>query len=172
MLFVTLSVTYVLSVLGAVTQKRSFASNVSGLGTQSTEILQTSWDGEAFRGLEVPFNTIATQLNTLTSNHKAYPILHYFYSSDAEQAPATSITVLDETLTLLQFAVLEQNRPSEILIAETRSSVQRYLETVGSNYVEPADRPPPAPEIAVLRDAGIPTVSDRQFDTSGWQFQN
>ena len=75
MLFITLSVTYILSVLGAVTQKRAFANNVSGLGTQSTEILRTSWDGEAFQGLEVPLNMVASQLNALTANHKAYPIL-------------------------------------------------------------------------------------------------
>lgn len=68
MLFITLSVTYILSVLGAVTQKRAFANNVSGLGTQSTEILRASWDGEAFQGLEIPLNTITSQLNTLTAN--------------------------------------------------------------------------------------------------------
>lgn len=42
MLFITLSVTYVLSVLDAVTQKRSFASDVSGLGSNGTEIVRTS----------------------------------------------------------------------------------------------------------------------------------
>lgn len=42
MLFITLSVTYLLNVLNAVTQKRSFASGVSGLGKHGTEILLTS----------------------------------------------------------------------------------------------------------------------------------
>lgn len=166
MLFITLSVTYVLSVLGAVTQKRSFAASVSGLGTQSTEILQTSWDGDAFQGLEIPFNTVATQLNTLTANHKAYPILHYFYSSKTAQAPTTSITVLDEALTLLLFGVAEQNRPDELRIKQVRSSVQSYLEIVGSAYIEPADHSPPPPEIATLREMGIPTVSDEEFASS------
>lgn len=166
MLFITLSVTYVLSVLGAVTQKRAFANNVSGLGSQSIELLEASWDGDKFRGLQVPLNTFATQLNTLTSNHKAYPILHYFYSDRVEQAPTVSVTVLDEALTLLQFGVSEEDRPSEILTREARSSVQSYLEIVGGAYIEPADRTPPAPELAKLHDIGISTVSEREFDTS------
>ena len=166
MLFVTLSVTYVLSVLGAVTQKRSLASGIHGLGTRSTEILLTSWDGESFRGLEIPLDTISTQLNSLTSNHKAYPVLHYFYGAEAEKAPATNVTVLDEALTLLRFAVSERDRPSDVAVAQARSSVQDYLDTLGSAYVEPADRSPPPPDLTPLRDGGIPTVSDQRFDRS------
>ncbi len=166
MLFVTLSVTYVLSVLGAVTQKRSFARGVHGLGTESTAILRTSWDGNSFQGLDVPLNTLATELNALTSNHKAYPILHYFYSEQREQAPTSGITILDEALTLLRFGVSEQKRPNEMLLLQTRSSVDGYLDTVGGAYVEPANRSPPRPDIEELRDAGIPTVSDEEFATS------
>ena len=166
MLFITLIVTYVLSVLGAVTQKRSLAQGIHGLGTESTAIVRRSWDGDEFRGLEVPLNTLATQLNTLTSNHKAYPILHYFYSGQAEQAPVPAITVLDEALTLLRFGVAEERRPNDVLLAETRSSVQSYLETVKSAYIEPSDDPPPQPGLERLRNAGIPTVSDREFTAS------
>ena len=80
------------------TQKRSFASDVSGLGEQSYAILEKSWNGEEFQGLELPLNTLTSELNTLTSNHKAYPILHYFYSPRAKHAPAVSVVVLDELL--------------------------------------------------------------------------
>ncbi|WP_135366651.1 potassium channel family protein [Halosimplex halophilum] len=166
MLFVTLSVTYVLNVLGAVTQKRSLASSIHGLGGGSTEILERSWDGDSFQGLEVPLNSISGQLDTLTSNHKAYPILHYFYTPQTEQAPVTNIAVLDEGLTLLEFGVSEQDRPSEIAIGQARSSVQDYLNTLDTAFVEPAQRTPPAPALGVLRDSGIPTVSDQQFDES------
>ncbi|MFC7139959.1 potassium channel family protein [Halosimplex aquaticum] len=166
MLFVTLSVTYVLNVLGAVTQKRSLASSIHGLGAGSTEILERSWDGESFRGLEVPLNSISSQLDTLTSNHKAYPILHYFYTPQTEQATATNIAVFDEMLTLLEFGVSKQDRPSEIAIGQARSSVQDYLNTLHEAFVEPAPRTPPAPALDGLRDGGIPTVSDQQFDES------
>lgn len=166
MLFVTLSVTYILNVLSAVTQKRSLASSINGLGAQSTEILETSWDGDAFQGLELPLNTIANQLNTLTSNHKAYPILHYFFSPQTSQAPTTNIAVFDEALTILKFGVNTQHRPSEPSIRQARLSVQNYLDTIGSAFVDPASQPPPAPSFERLRDDGIPLVSDDDFTTS------
>lgn len=166
LLFVTLIVTYVLSVLGAVTQKRSLASSVSGLGTQSEEIVRTSWNGNEFEGLDVPLTTIASQLSTLTSNHKAYPILHYFHSHQAAQAPVVSITILDEALTLLRFGVPEEDRPSATIIKNVRSSVEDYLETLNQTFVQPADHTPPSPSLQYLRDAGIPTLSDEEFDSS------
>ena len=49
MLFVTLSVTYILNVLGAVTQKHSLASTIHGLGGRSVDIIETGWDGDTFR---------------------------------------------------------------------------------------------------------------------------
>ncbi|SFR87321.1 Ion channel [Halomicrobium zhouii] len=166
MLFVTLSVTYVLSVLGAVTQKRAFASGISGLGDRSTDILETSWDGDEFRGLGVTLNALSSELDTLVSNHKAYPVLHYFYSPQASRAPARSIAVFDEALTLLRFGVPERHRRAPLALAGARSSVQSYLDTLDSAFVEPADQAPPDPEISALRDAGIPTVSDQEFRRS------
>jgi hypothetical protein len=166
MFFVTLSVTYVLNVLSAVTQKRSLASSIHGLGGQSTEILETSWDGDSFRGLDVPLNMIANQLGTLAANHKAYPILHYFFTPEPSQAPTKNIAVLDETLTLLRFGVDPAHRPSEPAITQARSGVQTYLDELGSGFVEPASQSPPAPDLSQLRDSGIPTVSDDEFSKS------
>ncbi|QLG50933.1 potassium channel family protein [Natrinema halophilum] len=166
MLFVTLSVTYVLSVLDAVTQKRSFASSVSGLGTRSDEILRASWNGDEFRGLDVPLNSLTTQLNVLTENHKAYPILHYFHTGQPERAPVTSIAILDDALALLRFGVSEPDRPSDTIVKNARASVHSYLETLHEAFIEPADRSPPAPSLESIRDAGVPTVSDEEFTES------
>lgn len=166
MLFVTLSVTYVLSVLEAASQKRSFASDVRGLGEQSEAILEKSWNGDEFQGLELPLNTLAGELNTLTSNHKAYPILHYFYSPKAKHAPAVSIVILDELLTILRFGTPEQHRPDDTIIDSARSSVQNYLETLHSAFIDPANRSPPSLELGSLRTAGVTTVSDEDFADS------
>lgn len=163
MLFITLSVTYILSVLDAVTQKRAFAMGVSGLGTQGTEIVQRGWNGEEFQGLDLPLNMYVSQLNTLTSNHKAYPILHYFHTLETEEAPVVAIATLDEALTLFRFGIPEQNRPNDVIINNARASVQSYLATLENAFIEPADRSPLSPSLDPLRDAGIPTVSDEEF---------
>ncbi|WP_224269774.1 potassium channel family protein [Haloprofundus salinisoli] len=166
MLFITLSVTYILSVLDAVTQKRAFASGVSGLGEQSDEILRESWNGEEFEGLELPLNSLTAELNTLTSNHKAYPILHYFYSPKAKHAPAVSVVVFDELLRVLRFGTPDQHRPDNLIVGNARSSVEDYLETLHDAFIDPANRLPPALELDSLREAGVPTVSDEEFADS------
>lgn len=160
MFFVTLIVTYILSVLGAVTQKRAFASSVSGLGKQSDEILLTSWDGEDFQGLELQLSELSSELDTLTANHKAYPILHYFYSAQPKNAPAVGIVVLDEMLTILRFGIPEHDT---IIVRSARSSVEDYLKTLRDAFIDPADQSPAHPELSPFREAGIPTVADEEF---------
>lgn len=165
MLFVTLSVTYVLSVLDAVSQKRAFASNVTGLGMQSETVVRTGWTGEGFQGLELPLNTFVTQLNTLTANHKAYPILHYFHSGDDRQAAPVGIAIMDDVLTTLRFGIPEENRPNAVIVENARSSIEGYLDALEST-VQKADRTPSPPDINSLDERGIPTVSTDEFDAS------
>ena len=165
MLFITLIVTYVLSVLGAVTQKRSFASSVSGLGETSESVVRAGWTGERFSGFDLPLNTITTQLNELTVNHMAYPILHYFYTADQRYATVVSVVVLDETLTILRVGVPTENGPDRAIVTSARSSVDNYLEMVDATF-SAADDAPPKPDMASLREAGVPTVSDAEFADS------
>ncbi|WP_245742207.1 potassium channel family protein [Natrinema salaciae] len=166
LLFVTLSVTYALSVLEAVTQKRAFASSVSGFGARSEEIVRTSWTGEEFQGIALPLNALVTQLATLTENHKAYPVLHYFYSARTDRSPIVEIAVLDETVTLLRFGVPERYRPNRLLLRISRTSIEHYLETLHEGFVEPADSSPPPPDLRALREAGVPTVSNDEFEAA------
>ena len=163
MLLVTLSITYVLSVLEAVTQKRTFARDVSGLGLDSESIVTTTWNGDEFDNVALPLNSITTALNELTANHKAYPILHYFYTDDREAAAVLSVASLDDALTLWQRATPEENRPSDSVLENARSSVQGYLDTVSTFATQSDERPPP-PDLTLLRKAGVPTVSDEEFD--------
>ncbi|UTF55875.1 potassium channel family protein [Natronosalvus rutilus] len=163
LLFVTLIVTYTLSVLDAVTQKRAFANNVSGFGTHSEEIVQTAWDGEEFQGLDLPLNSFVTQLTILTENHKAYPVLHYFHSARSDRSPTVEIAALDDALTLIRFGVPKEHRPSEIVIRNTRKSIENYLETLHESFIHPSNNVPPPPNLNALREANIPTVSDEEF---------
>lgn len=166
MLVITLTVSYVLSVLSAVTQKRSFASSVSGLGTRAEDILTASWNGQAFRGLEGFLRTFASDLNTLTANHKAYPVLHYFHSGQPQQAPATAIPALDEALTLLMFGVDEDARPPPSLVQAARRAVTNYLGTLEGAFVDPAEKPPPPAALDRLDEAGIPVLPPDTYEDS------
>lgn len=165
MLFVTMSVSYVLSVLGAVSQKRSFATGVSGVGTRSEVFVETGWneEDEDFHELDLRLDTLASELDTLTEQHQAYPILHYYHSEQAKKSSVISVAILDEALLLLRCGVPKKHRPNETLLSAARSSTRGYLQTLNEAYISPADEAPPSPDLDRLREVGIPTVSDDEF---------
>jgi len=162
MLFVTMAVSYVFSVLSAVTQKRSFASGVTGLGDSAAAVVETGWDGD-FRGLHLPLNSLSSELDTLATQHKAYPILHYYHSEDATQSSPLAVAILDEALTVLRYGVERDAQPNRALVANARSAVDNYLETLNESFFDPADEPPDAPNLDRVRQAGVPAVRDGDF---------
>ncbi|ELY74049.1 hypothetical protein [Natrinema pallidum] len=163
MAFVTLGVSYVLTVLGAVADKRSFASTVTGLGDRSEAVLRTGWNGEDFRGLELTVESLAADLSTLAEQHKSYPILHYYHSEQASRASAVAVPILDEALMLSRYAMPEGQGLDPAIVENGRSSAQSYLETLDDSFIEPAPSVPRAPDLERLREDDIPTVSDGVF---------
>lgn len=163
MLFVTLSVSYILSVFSAVTVKRSFASTVTGLGKQSEAFVKSGWNGEDFHHLDVPLSALAAQLSTLAAQHKAYPILYYYHSQQDAQASAIAVAVLDDALTLLCSGVPEERWPNPVILQNARASARYYLDALDSAHIEPAANVPPPPELEPLKEAGIPTLPEATF---------
>lgn len=168
MLVVTLAVSYVVSVLSAVVDKRSFAASTTGIGERSEEFVKAGWNDEDtdLHELDLPLDSLASQLGTLAQQHRAYPILHYYHSEQAHESSAVAVAILDEALTIIRFGIDQETTCNEPLVDATRSSVEGYLETVGSAYIQPAEQAPRPPDLDRLRDADLPTVSDREFDRS------
>lgn len=163
MLLVTLAVSYVLSVLGAVAQKRSFAGTVQGFGTSGSAIVRSGWNGRDLHDLDLPLSSLAADASSLADKHKTYPILHYYHSSSGQHASALAVAALDEALTLVRFGTDDQTLYNAAVVENARSSVESYLETLHQAFIEAAPQPPPTPSLAPLRQAGIPTVGDEQF---------
>lgn len=164
MAFVTLGVSYVLTVLGSVSEKRSFASDVTGLGERSESFVRTGWneaEGE-FGELGLPLESLADDLSLLAEQHKSYPILHYYHSEQPSRASAVAVPILDEALTLLRHGVRD-DRPDPVLVESARSSVDSYLDTLGTAFIEPAEEVPPPPDLDRLREDSIGTVDEAEF---------
>lgn len=162
MVIVTLSVTYVLSVVSAVAQKRSFAASVTGLGRRPEEFVVHAWNGRDFHSLDLTLNSLSSQLALLADQHKTFPVLHYFHAAERTNASAVAVAVLDEALTVIDAGTPDVDR-NDVTLRSARSSVDGYLSTLRSAYLTPAEQPPPVPDLEPLRAAGIPTVDDREF---------
>ncbi|WP_255169084.1 potassium channel family protein [Natrononativus amylolyticus] len=164
MLFVTLGVSYVLSVLGAVSEKRAFANGVTGLGDRGEAFVRASWSRGDFEGIDLPLESLASQLDLLAEQHKSYPILHYYHSENGEQASAMAVPIFDEALTLYRHGVPDEHQPPAPLVEAARSSVDSYLDTLDGAFIDSADDVPPPPELERLREEGIPTAPAAAFE--------
>ena len=164
MLFITLSVSYVVSVVSGVVQKRAFAKNITGLGNDWVSIVKNSWNGHDFRNIDLFLKDLSSQLIVLTQQHKAYPILHYYHSQDKEQSSAVALALFDEVLTVYEFGVKDENKPNQVWIQEGRSSVTDYLDTLHTVFFKPAPSSPPPLDIKPLREEGLPVKPPQEFN--------
>ncbi|ELY58466.1 potassium channel family protein [Natronococcus jeotgali] len=164
MAFVTLGVSYILTVIGAVSEKRAFANSVTGLGERSEEFVRAGWTDEGFDGLDLPVESLAADLSELADQHKAYPILHYYHSEKGERASAMAVPVFDEAMTLFRYGVDDDVQLDPALVENARSSTDSYLDTLETAFIEPADEVPPRPDLDRLREDDIPTVDDEAFE--------
>ena len=160
---VTLSVTYILQVLSAVVAKRAFSSQVTSIGKSAEEFVAAQWTGNDFGSIELQLSSISSTLATLTEQHMAYPILHYYHAANPQKANPIALTILDDALTIIRFGVPEKHHPSETILKSTRSSIKSFLDTLRGAYISPSDDVPPIPDLAKLREKGVPTVDDATF---------
>ncbi|WP_251047564.1 potassium channel family protein [Planococcus sp. ISL-110] len=163
MLFITFGVTYLISILSAVTVKRSFAASIHGVGNSAEELVESAWNGRDFHDIDSLLNTYSEQLSTLTAQHIAYPVLHYYHAANNQSAMPTAVVVLDEALSIIKFGVPIDRHPNRLLLKEARSSVQLYLETLNKSFYKPSKNVPDLPDFTYLSKAGIPLVPDKEY---------
>lgn len=169
MFSITFAVTYLLSVLSAVTQKRAFAQSVSGIGKSGADIVSSAWNGQDLHNLDLLLNSFSTELSKLTAQHKAYPILHHYHSINAQTEGVVAVASLDEAISLIYHSVPKPHWPNALLLKETRSSINDYLETLHGTHISPAAEEPPLPGTGSLRKAGIPVKDDETFKEAAEQ---
>lgn len=166
MILITLAITYVLSVISAIVQKRSFASQVSSFGESPEEFVATTWDGARFGALAPHLASLTSSLSVLAEQHQAYPILHYYRAGSREKAGARAVAIFDDALAIFEDAVVKEYQPEPAGLRSARRTVSSYLQTLRSDYIGPADQPLPRPDLDKLREADVPVVSDERFATA------
>lgn len=163
LIVITVGITYLLAVLGAVVERRQFAAHLSALGPSPEEILTRGWNGRNFDSLTSHFITLIPALLLQTEKQLAYPILHFFRAEEISRAAGPAIAKLDDTLTLLEHGVVPEKRPPDTLIRPLRAGIDRLLDNLTPSYLSPGKEAPPIPDLEPLRSAGIPVVDNATF---------
>ena len=161
---VTLSITYVLQVVSAVTDKRAFASEVLGIGKTPEEFVIKQWTGKDFGAMELQLNSLSGQLNKLNEQHMAFPILHYYHAAREEKSHDIAIAILDDALNIIQFGMEERYHPSKTILASAKKSIGSFLVTVEHAFIKPAPETPPATNLDKVRHHGVPVIGQKDFN--------
>lgn len=163
MILVTLVVTFLVSVIAAVADKRSFSSQVTALGRSPADFVISAWDRGGFPMVELHLSTLAANLSSITEKNLAYPMLHYFHAVHDPEAVATGAAILDDAVAILMHGVAEAQRPARAPLRVADNVLHGYLTTLRDAHVSRSEHVPPLPSLDPLRDAGIPTVTDEEF---------
>ena len=162
---VTLSITYLLPVLSAATQKRQLAAMIRDLGSDPQSVVIEAWDGKGFEMLMRKFSsTLSPMIHLHAQRHLEYPIIHYFHSNKPEASLAIGITILDEALTLIAHAAAPEARPHPSEILHARRAISGLLDMLGGRHVRWAGDNPPPPAMDRLASAGIPLADKIELE--------
>lgn len=163
---VTLSITYLLSVVSAAVARRRLAQSVSILGTSGPGIVLTHWVGGGLSShLPSRVQTLTSLLLTTTQQHLAYPVLHYFHAADPAASAPRAVAALDDALVLLESGVDPSVAPAGDLLLPLRRAIESYTAIVhqtgdGSSGPAPV---PPLPSLDPLARAGVPVVDETTY---------
>jgi hypothetical protein len=169
---VTLSITYLLPVLSAVVAKRRLAATIDNLGRTPAQIVVHGWDGESLSSLEQPLAQLVPLIELHAQRHLAYPVLHFFHSTEERAAAGPRVAALSEALRLIEHLPAGVQPPPAVVHA-ARQAVDGFLSTLSSAFIQHAeqasDPPPDSASVRTLRAAGLPveeTIRDPQTGTS------
>ena len=163
---ITLSITYLMAVLGAIVGKRSLASMIWDLGGTPERIIDRLWTGERFSAFENPMTHLMSGIELFAEHQLAYPILQYFHAENRRTAAPLRIAALHETLLLIAEGVAEDVRPPKVIVVSGLDAIRGFAEVIAKEYVSAPANPPPPPDLQLLRARGIPTVDATKFNAA------
>lgn len=155
----TLVLAWILPVVSAVVQKRALAARLSALGGTPQELITRSWNGRNLGDLNLQLLPLIPEVTLLAQRHLAYPVIHYFHSAAQRTAIGPRLAALDDALTLLEVAGLDEGDADSNLDRSTteplRQAISDYLSTLETVFIRAADVAPPPPDPQPLVDAGM-----------------
>jgi hypothetical protein len=165
LILITLGITYLLSVVGAIVSRRAFAAHVRALGDTPADIVVGGWSGSQFDSAFIQhLVSLASQLTTLSEQRLAYPVVHYFHASSRIVAGSVALANISEAVMLMEIGVAEQARPPRSATTPVQAAVVRNLSASDFSGSVRGDVPIVAPpDLAPLASAGIPLVDAEKY---------
>lgn len=168
---ITLAASYLIPVVSAATSKRSLALYLDSLGTSPSQILISMWDGRGFSSLSQHLMTLSPMIIQAGQQHLAYPVLHYFQSTESKAALPVQIARFGEVLDLLEHGVQPKVRLPGGITAPARHAILAFTRVLERAHLPIPDEAPPPADLEPLSSVGIPVVTDPEYREAVAQWQ-
>lgn len=137
----TVTLTYLLSVLNALTQRNIFALSLhhrTGRKANAAELLLGWGIGGEFDNAKQDIISMACDLLQLLESHNSYPVLHYFRFPEPHYSLAQMMLITMDTATLIKTALHHQEYKSLIgstAVTELQSSGSYTLKRLADSFL-------------------------------------
>lgn len=124
-IILTVSLSFVLSVVSAAVERRGLATSIYAMGGTEEEIIRNAKLDDPQGSLKNYLLGLASAIDQQGLRHLAYPVLKYFHAARAELSPARALLLLSDTLFLLD---LDESHSHEGIIRVLRSSIENFAQ--------------------------------------------
>ena len=161
---ITLSLTYISSVITSAIAGRQLALLIHCLGNSPDEMLKTAWNGSDLSDLDHVLSEVGAELNGYAEKHLVFPIIHFFHSDEPDGSIALACARLDDSIRAIELGIDKAYQPNRILLISARKALTKYLERSRNRYRGEQSDEPTIPRFEESRIAGVPLLPSPKLD--------
>ncbi len=149
--FISLGISFLIPVIEAITLKRKISLKINNLGNSPKAIIN-NYKQKNFTKLTNELRDLESSLISISQNHLAYPIIHYFHSEKLYEALPIQLASLDEALSIIIYEIDKEKIDDFETIERLYKANTYYLSTLASAFIHPEDDEPVRPDTKYLND--------------------
>lgn len=154
-IIITLSLSYVLSVLNAAIERRKLARGIFGLGATPPQLIANASLHAGRDSLKVHVLALASQIDHQALRHLAYPVVKYFHSAEPGLSLARALVQLSDACFLLGLMPGDR-RPPQGLLHVVEGSIENFVQLSKLDVLEMSEPDhDPAELLAWARELGV-----------------
>ncbi|MGQ4877297.1 potassium channel family protein [Billgrantia sp. LNSP4103-1] len=138
----TLAVTYILSVMSAVVEKRQLAVSIHALGVTPADIVEKLAGEGDFSELGDQADDLKSTIISVGQQHLAYPILHYYHQGHAERALPVALFRLYQAIVIVCHGSTSLPPSVRFKLQATLHALESFLSVLRHDFVHPASHTP------------------------------
>ena len=127
---ISLSISYFVPVLNAVTEKRLATTKVELIGETAAEVLAASWSGETANNLNTEVSDIIGLHLTCAYQTHLYPVLTYFHSGNQSTSIGKSMLILFDALAVQQLLPERDGNLPKAKLKYFMRSVEKFVKVL------------------------------------------